>query len=124
MKREVFESQAAFAGEKKPSMQRRCVDHDYTERMMYMVTRTQKGRFFLCTLCTELSKGHLSHDRHPSQILPKNEMQCNFAILPCDFLCYISLRNLPLSSPLVIFCAIPSSIKRFILLLILFAFPL
>ena len=44
MKREVFESQAAFAGEKKPSMQRRCVDHDYTERMMYMVTMTVEGR--------------------------------------------------------------------------------
>jgi hypothetical protein len=32
MKREVYESQKAFAGEKKPSMQRRCVDHDYTAR--------------------------------------------------------------------------------------------
>ena len=29
MKREVYESQKAFAGEKKPSMQRRCVGHDY-----------------------------------------------------------------------------------------------
>ena len=44
MKREVFESQKAFAGEKKPSMQRRCVDHDYTGRMMYMVTMTVEGR--------------------------------------------------------------------------------
>ena len=44
MKREVFESQKAFAGEKKPSMQRRCVGHDYTERMMYMVTMTVEGR--------------------------------------------------------------------------------
>ena len=38
MKREVYESQKAFAGEKKPSMLRRCVGHDYTERMMYMLT--------------------------------------------------------------------------------------
>lgn len=44
MKREVYESQKAFAGEKKPSMQRRCVDHDYTERMMYMVTMVTEGR--------------------------------------------------------------------------------
>ena len=28
MKREVYESQKAFAGEKRPSMQRRCVDHE------------------------------------------------------------------------------------------------
>ena len=44
MKREVYESQKVFAGDKKPSMQRRCVDHDYTERMMYMVTMTIEGR--------------------------------------------------------------------------------
>ena len=44
MKREVYESQKAFAGEKKPSMQRRCVDHDYTDRMMYMVTMVTEGR--------------------------------------------------------------------------------
>ena len=44
MKREVYESQKTFAGDKKPSMQRRCVDHDYTKRMMYMVTMTIEGR--------------------------------------------------------------------------------
>ena len=44
MKREVYESQKAFAGDKKPSMQRRCVGHDYTERMMYMVTMVVEGR--------------------------------------------------------------------------------
>ena len=44
MKQEVYESQKAFAGEKKPSMMRRCVGHDYTERMMYMVTMTTEGR--------------------------------------------------------------------------------
>lgn len=43
MKREVYESQRAFAGEKRPSMQRRCVDHDYTSRMMYMVTSVTEG---------------------------------------------------------------------------------
>ena len=44
VKREVFESQKAFAGEKKPSMLRRCVGHDYTERMMYMVTMVTEDR--------------------------------------------------------------------------------
>ena len=44
MKREVYESQKAFAGEKKPSMTRRCVGHDYSERMMYMVTMVVEGR--------------------------------------------------------------------------------
>ncbi len=44
MKREVYESQKPFTGEKKPSMQRRCVGHDYTERMMYMVTMVTEGR--------------------------------------------------------------------------------
>lgn len=44
MKREVYERQKAFAGEKKPSMLRRCVDHDYTERMMYMVTMVTEDR--------------------------------------------------------------------------------
>ena len=44
MKRETYESQKAFAGEKKPSMLRRCVGHDYTKRMMYMVTMVTEGR--------------------------------------------------------------------------------
>ena len=44
MKREVYESQKAFAGEKKPSMQRRCVDHDYTCRCIYMVTMVTERR--------------------------------------------------------------------------------
>jgi hypothetical protein len=44
MDRATFEKQKAFAGEKKPSMLRRCVDHDYTERGMYMVTMVTEGR--------------------------------------------------------------------------------
>ena len=44
MDRKTFESQRIFAGEKKPSMLRRCVDHDYTGRMMYMVTMVTEGR--------------------------------------------------------------------------------
>ena len=44
MDRKTFESQKAFAGEKKPSMQRRCVDNDYTAQRMYMVTIVTEGR--------------------------------------------------------------------------------
>ena len=44
MDRAKFESQKAFAGEKKPSMQRRCVDNDYTARRMYMITMVTEGR--------------------------------------------------------------------------------
>ena len=44
MDKDTYEKQRAFAGEKKPSMKRRCVGHDYTERQMYMVTMTVEGR--------------------------------------------------------------------------------
>lgn len=44
MDKATFERQKAFAGEKKPSMQRRCVDYDYTERRMYMITMVTEGR--------------------------------------------------------------------------------
>jgi REP element-mobilizing transposase RayT len=44
MDRATFEKQKAFAGEKKPSMQRRCVDNDYTARRMYMITMVTEGR--------------------------------------------------------------------------------
>ena len=44
MDRETFEQQRAFAGEKKPSMLRRCVGHDYAKRQMYMITMVTEGR--------------------------------------------------------------------------------
>ncbi len=44
MDKATFERQKVFAGEKKPSMQRRCVDYDYTERRMYMITMVTEGR--------------------------------------------------------------------------------
>ena len=44
MKKETFEAQKAFAGEKKPSMLRRCVGHDYTGRQIYMITMVTEGR--------------------------------------------------------------------------------
>ena len=42
--KETYEKQKAFAGEKKPSMNRRMIDHDYQERQMYMVTMVTEGR--------------------------------------------------------------------------------
>ena len=44
MDRATYESQKAFAGDKIASMQRRCVDNDYTERRMYMITMVTEGR--------------------------------------------------------------------------------
>ena len=44
MNKEEYISQKIFAGEKKPSMQRRCVGHDYTGRQMYMITMTTQDR--------------------------------------------------------------------------------
>ena len=44
MDRKTFESQKAFAGEKKASMKRRCVDNDYTARRMYMITMVTEER--------------------------------------------------------------------------------
>ncbi len=44
MNRKTFEQQKAFAGERVPSMKRRCLDHDYTARRMYMVTLVTEGR--------------------------------------------------------------------------------
>ena len=44
MKKETYEAQKAFAGEKKASMLRRCVGHDYTNRQIYMITMVTEGR--------------------------------------------------------------------------------
>ena len=44
MKSETYKAQKAFAGEKKPSMLRRCVGHDYTGRQIYMITMVTEGR--------------------------------------------------------------------------------
>lgn len=65
MKREVYESQKAFAGEKKPSMQRRCVGHDYTGRMIYMVTMVVEGRRPLLGRLTGRSDAPVGSDEAP-----------------------------------------------------------
>ena len=44
MDRKTFEKQKAFAGERVPSMKRRCLDHNYSARGMYMVTLVTEGR--------------------------------------------------------------------------------
>ena len=44
MKKETYEAQKPFAGEKKPSMLRRCMGHDYTGRQIYMITMVTEGR--------------------------------------------------------------------------------
>ena len=44
MDKETYERQKPFAGEKIPSMQRRCLGHDYTGRQMYMITMVTEGR--------------------------------------------------------------------------------
>lgn len=41
---ETFEKHKAFAGEKKPSMLRRRVGHDYESRRIYLITMTVEGR--------------------------------------------------------------------------------
>ena len=44
MNKEQYEKHKAFAGEKKASMKRRFVGHDYTRRGIYMLTMTVEGR--------------------------------------------------------------------------------
>ena len=44
MNKETFEAHKVFAGEKKASMLRRCVGHDYTNRQIYMITMVTEGR--------------------------------------------------------------------------------
>ena len=44
MTTEAFKKHKVFAGEKKPSMLRRRVGHDYEQRCVYLVTMTVEGR--------------------------------------------------------------------------------
>jgi len=44
MDKESYEKQKPFAGEKIPSMNRRCVGHDYQGRQIYMITMVTEGR--------------------------------------------------------------------------------
>ena len=44
MNREQYEKNKPFAGETKPSMLRRRIDHDYESRHIYLITITVEGR--------------------------------------------------------------------------------
>ena len=44
MDRKTFEQHKAFAGDCKPSMLRRCLDHDYQGRCIYLITLVTEGR--------------------------------------------------------------------------------
>lgn len=44
MDKDTFKKQKAFAGEKKESMHRRMVGHDYTQPCMYLITMVIEGR--------------------------------------------------------------------------------
>ena len=44
MDRASYKKHRPYAGEKVPSMKRRCLDHDYCDRGMYMVTLAVEGR--------------------------------------------------------------------------------
>ena len=69
MDKETFERQKAFAGEKKPSMLRRRVGHDYTERQIYMVTMTTEGRRPLFGQVVGRSDAPAGDDNAPSIVL-------------------------------------------------------
>ena len=44
MDKETYRKNKRFAGEKKPSMKRRLVGHDYTRRGIYLLTMAVEGR--------------------------------------------------------------------------------
>jgi len=69
MDKETFERQKAFAGEKKPSMLRRRVGHDYTERQIYMVTMTTEGRRPLFGQVVGRSDASIGDDNAPRIVL-------------------------------------------------------
>ena len=69
MKREVYEKQKTFAGEKKPSMQRRLVGNDYSVRQMYMVTMVTEGRRQLFGYVGGRSDGAAGSEEAPTMVL-------------------------------------------------------
>ncbi len=76
MDRDTYERQRAFAGEKKPSMLRRCVDHDYTERMMYMVPAARYC-FLLLGSTTTNASSFVATSVFPSTIWQRRSARIN-----------------------------------------------
>ena len=64
-----YEKRRAFAGVRKPSMLRRCVGHDYTERRMYMVTMVTEGRRPLFGQVVGRSDGSAGSAEEPRMVL-------------------------------------------------------
>ena len=69
MDRNTFEQQKAFAGSLKPSMLRRCLDHDYQGRCIYLITLVIEGRRPLFGELAGKSDGILGSDDEPRIIL-------------------------------------------------------
>ena len=69
MDKETYEKQKPFAGEKKPSMNRRMIDHDYQERQMYMITMVTEGRRPLLGAVTGRSDGLQGTTDEPRVVL-------------------------------------------------------
>ncbi len=68
MDKVTYEKQKPFAGEKKPSMQRRCVGHDYQVRQIYMITMVTEGRKPLLGQLTGRSDGEPGTENEPRVI--------------------------------------------------------
>ena len=69
MDKETYEKQKAFAGEKIPSMNRRCVGHDYQGRQIYMITMVTDGRRPLFGRVTGRSDGAAGTPDAPQVVL-------------------------------------------------------
>ncbi len=65
MDKERYEKHKPFAGEKKPSMQRRCVGHDYQGRQMYLITMVTEERRPLLGHVTGRSDAPAGSDEAP-----------------------------------------------------------
>lgn len=69
MDKETYKKQKAFAGEKIPSMNRRCVGHDYQGRQIYMITMVTEGRSPLFGLVAGRSDGAPGTPDEPRVVL-------------------------------------------------------
>jgi hypothetical protein len=69
MKKKTFERQKDYAGEKKPSMLRRCVGHDYTDRQIYMITIVTEGHRPLLGQVVGKSDATKGSEEEPRMIL-------------------------------------------------------
>ena len=69
MDRATFEKQRAFAGERKPSMHRRCIGHDYQGRCIYLITLVTEGRRPLFGSLAGRSDAPKDSDDEPRMIL-------------------------------------------------------